>query len=101
MSEKGWYKGREGRALPRPDEATPNHHSDPLTSHPVNANDHDDPLATRSASPSSAGPTRAGDPRPGPGRMSDRPSAAAQLRDPDRYQIINEHGRGGLGRVSR
>ena len=63
----------------------------------MNANDNDDPLATRSASPSSAEPTRAGDPPPG--RMSER--RAAQLRDPDRYQIINEHGRGGLGRVSR
>src|SRR5882757_2805875 len=40
-------------------------------------------------------------PAPGTGRAYPRPSAAAQLRDPDRYQIINEHGRGGLGRVSR
>ncbi len=30
-----------------------------------------------------------------------RPNAANQLRDPERYQILGEHGRGGLGRVSR
>src|SRR5882757_5972570 len=40
-------------------------------------------------------------PAPGTGRAYPRPSAAAQLRDPDRYQILGEHGRGGLGRVSR
>ena len=31
----------------------------------------------------------------------DRLPAPLQIRDPDRYQIINEHGRGGLGRVFR
>jgi WD40 repeat protein len=30
-----------------------------------------------------------------------RHGGPAQLRDPERYQIIGEHGRGGLGRVSR
>jgi WD40 repeat protein len=30
-----------------------------------------------------------------------QPSALAQIRDPERYQVIGEHGRGGLGRVSR
>jgi WD40 repeat protein len=33
---------------------------------------------------------------PGP-----HPIAPTQLRDPERYQILGEHGRGGLGRVSR
>jgi eukaryotic-like serine/threonine-protein kinase len=30
-----------------------------------------------------------------------RPVAPTQVRDPERYQVIAEHGRGGLGRVSR
>ncbi|MCE9574882.1 MAG: protein kinase [Deltaproteobacteria bacterium] len=36
----------------------------------------------------------------GPGR-SDRLPAPLQYRDPERYQIVGEHGRGGLGRVLR
>jgi WD40 repeat protein len=31
----------------------------------------------------------------------DRRSAAFDVRDPDRYEVLGEHGRGGLGRVSR
>ena len=39
---------------------------------------------------------------PGPVPEPDlRPAAPTQVRDPDRYEIIAEHGRGGLGRVSR
>src|SRR5512140_356351 len=39
---------------------------------------------------------------PGPAPEPDlRPAAPTQVRDPDRYEIIAEHGRGGLGRVSR
>ncbi|HEY0476448.1 MAG TPA: serine/threonine-protein kinase [Kofleriaceae bacterium] len=57
------------------------------------AGTYDDPLATRSASPSSI---------VAPGAASAaRRSAATQLRDPARYDVIGEHGRGGLGRVSR
>jgi serine/threonine protein kinase len=66
----------------------------------VNPNDTDHPRETRSASPSSAEPASTSNPHPGT-RAHPSPSAVAQLRDPDRYQIINEHGRGGLGRVSR
>jgi len=39
---------------------------------------------------------------PGPEPEPDlRPVALSQFRDPDRYEIIAEHGRGGVGRVSR
>jgi hypothetical protein len=62
--------------------------------------------ATQPADPSSIDPTRTSEPQPAappahappPGQ---RPSGPAKLRDPERYQIIGEHGRGGLGRVSR
>ncbi len=57
-----------------------------------------DPNATRSASPSTAGSSCVD------ARVRPRPSrafATTQLRDPERYLIIGEHGRGGLGRVSR
>ncbi|MEO7734411.1 MAG: WD40 repeat domain-containing serine/threonine protein kinase, partial [Kofleriaceae bacterium] len=60
-----------------------------------------DPNATQTASPSTAEPASTIEPTPGARPTHHRPSAASQLRDPDRYQIINEHGRGGLGRVSR
>jgi len=53
-------------------------------------------VATRSASPSAAGETR----EP-PATTSTPDGAREPLGDPERYQIINEHGRGGLGRVSR
>jgi serine/threonine protein kinase len=61
---------------------------------------------TQPAAPSPADPTRTSEPlsaaQPGPTPAPDpRSLAATQLRDPDRYQIIGEHGRGGLGRVSR
>jgi len=34
-------------------------------------------------------------------RLLDRRAAAINARDPDRYHVLGEHGRGGLGRVSR
>jgi WD40 repeat protein len=67
----------------------------------VPPNDTHDPLETRSAAPSAAEAAITIEPHPVTGRAYPRPSAAAQHRDPDRYLIINEHGRGGLGRVSR
>jgi eukaryotic-like serine/threonine-protein kinase len=58
-------------------------------------------VATRSASPSAAGETRTSEPSTTATAPRDRHGATAQLGDPDRYQIISEYGRGGLGRVSR
>ncbi|HEY6177675.1 MAG TPA: serine/threonine-protein kinase, partial [Kofleriaceae bacterium] len=40
------------------------------------------------------------DEAPGPA-PSERPAAPLQLRDAARYQVVTEHGRGGLGRVMR
>jgi hypothetical protein len=61
---------------------------------------------TPSPSPSAANPTSAGEILAPVARVSEataRSSDAArsQFRDPDRYRILGEHGRGGLGRVSR
>ncbi len=53
-----------------------------------------DQLATESLSPSAAVP-RAGK------QLIAEPSVRAHPRDPERYHIMGEHGRGGLGRVSR
>ncbi|HEX7843397.1 MAG TPA: serine/threonine-protein kinase, partial [Kofleriaceae bacterium] len=63
-----------------------------------------DALATtQTASPSGADPRCTDGPAPStpPAPVQDVPSLAAQRRDPERYQILGEHGRGGLGRVSR
>jgi WD40 repeat protein len=61
--------------------------------------------ATQPAAPSPAGPTRTSEPLPtaaDPDPVANvRRSGPTQPRDPERYQIIGEHGRGGLGRVSR
>ncbi|HEY0477324.1 MAG TPA: WD40 repeat domain-containing serine/threonine-protein kinase [Kofleriaceae bacterium] len=38
---------------------------------------------------------------PAAARSGERPLAPVQLRDPERYLILGEHGRGGLGRVLR
>jgi tetratricopeptide (TPR) repeat protein len=61
----------------------------------VNASDQDDPPAgepdrTHTSAPSTVPPTE------GKGEAS-----AGLRRDPERYEIIGEHGRGGLGRVTR
>jgi WD40 repeat protein len=59
------------------------------------------------AAASLTGPTHTSEPIPkdplGPALecASDRPSLPTQFRDPHRYQFLGEHGRGGLGRVSR
>jgi serine/threonine protein kinase len=55
------------------------------------------------ASPSPADPTRtsASAAIAGPTQGSDPPATRRQTRDPGRYHILGEHGRGGLGRVSR
>jgi serine/threonine protein kinase len=68
----------------------------------------EDPFATQPAAPSSADPTRTSEPLPEPPRpepgaapLESRRSRPTPQRDPERYLIIGEHGRGGLGRVSR
>src|SRR5262249_23804831 len=38
---------------------------------------------------------------PGPDWTGPFPDPRTPLRDPERYQILGEHGRGGLGKVSR
>jgi len=56
----------------------------------------DDPTRTSTRNPSDASPAPiAGHP------PMERLPAPLQYRDPDRYQIVAEHGRGGLGRVYR
>jgi WD40 repeat protein len=61
--------------------------------------------ATQPAAPSPVGPTRTSEPLPTAADPDPVPnvrrSGPTQPRDPKRYQIIGEHGRGGLGRVSR
>src|SRR5439155_6203770 len=64
----------------------------------VKPGDHDGPAAPPSpaAATLTAEPPRA----QGSAPAGDAP-AGSQLRDPGRYDILGEHGRGGLGRVSR
>jgi WD40 repeat protein len=65
--------------------------------------------ATEDASPSAAvatspaGPTLTSEPLATEGSPppAEPPTAARQVRNPDRYHVLGEHGRGGLGRVSR
>ena len=59
---------------------------------------HDGPAAP----PSPADATLTAEPprAKGAATAGDAP-AGSQLRDPDRYEFLGEHGRGGLGRVSR
>ena len=71
----------------------------------------DDPSPTRSATPSAISPTRTSEPivpisplaPTAPGAAAADPTAvsAARLQSSERYQIIGEHGRGGIGLVSR
>src|SRR5512139_1063887 len=70
----------------------------------VKAGGNNDVLATQSASPldtsTSGDPT--GPPTVDTPEDSARPTIVGpQLRDAERYHIMGEHGRGGLGRVSR
>src|SRR5262245_30972222 len=56
--------------------------------------------------PTLAGPTQSaasqpGIVGPGPDPRSPPPALPIQIRDPRRYEFLGEHGRGGLGRVSR
>ena len=69
----------------------------------VQADRHDDVPETRPAGQSAGDPTRTGEPLGSPriATASTDPVPATRLRDPDRYRIVGEHGRGGLGRVSR
>ena len=71
----------------------------------VKPHGHDEDAATRTAAPSLQDPTRTSDPAAGSGRIERgvdaRPLGVTTQRDPARYQVIGEHGRGGLGRVSR
>jgi WD40 repeat protein len=74
----------------------------------VNLDGLDDLAATQPASPPSTDPspadaTRTAEPLRPPlsSQAGIPPSLAARPRDPERYQIMGEHGRGGLGRVSR
>ena len=66
----------------------------------------DDQRSTQPAGPAAGGATLTRDSilddRAADGRPAElRPLAPSQLRDPDRYLVLGEHGRGGLGRVSR
>jgi WD40 repeat protein len=71
----------------------------------VATKDNDDRLATSTAPASPGDGTRSiespSDGSGSPPGRSGSPRAANQLRDPNRYQVLGEHGRGGLGRVSR
>src|SRR5262245_33026165 len=52
-------------------------------------------------SPSPTDPTRTTEPTRSPQSLLTATAPAIQLRDPKRYHLLGEHGRGGLGRVSR
>jgi serine/threonine protein kinase/WD40 repeat protein len=58
-----------------------------------------DPDRTRSSDDQTRASAIAGTPRSGADKA--RRPAPLQYRDPDRYEVIAEHGRGGLGRVMR
>src|SRR5215468_1505156 len=58
------------------------------------------------AEPTHAGPTQSATSQPSivehePDAGSSPPALPIQVRDPRRYEFLGEHGRGGLGRVSR
>jgi eukaryotic-like serine/threonine-protein kinase len=66
----------------------------------VKFGDDNDPMATRPLGPSSTG-ARSSDPTNREPVRHARPLVGPHYRDPQRYHIMGEHGRGGLGRVSR
>jgi serine/threonine protein kinase len=66
----------------------------------VVASEQQDQVATRTASPSAAAEGEVRAPVEAT-TAAERWASAPRHRDPDRYEIISEHGRGGLGRVSR
>jgi WD40 repeat protein len=66
----------------------------------VKVGGNDDPLATERL-PSSSVATRVGDPPSGEPASDVGPLVGPQPRARERYEILGEHGRGGLGRVSR
>ena len=68
----------------------------------VNPEDRDDLAATASAMPSPSDATHTSESIAATSGGADpAPPPRSQVRDRERYQIIGEHGRGGLGRVSR
>jgi hypothetical protein len=69
----------------------------------VRSDGDDDVLETQPARPAAGDPTRTAEPLRSPPPASPVADliSATKLRDPDRYQILGEHGRGGLGRVAR
>ncbi|HEU4730132.1 MAG TPA: protein kinase [Kofleriaceae bacterium] len=84
---------------------------DPAIAPPTDKPERDESvLATEPASPSalprpgaeaSAAPTRLGPNIDAAASGAQRPRGPHRRRDPERYQILGEHGRGGLGCVSR
>jgi WD40 repeat protein len=90
-------------------DAHPANAATPSPSDPTRTSQPDDPPHTAaptpagSATPSPSDPTRTSQPDR-PATLPSRavwPAMAPQLRNQDRYDILGEHGRGGLGRVSR
>ena len=68
----------------------------------VTANENAEARASEAASSSPAEVTRTSESTRSPREAAARdPAGASRLRDPGRYRIVGEHGRGGLGKVSR
>ena len=69
----------------------------------VKSDDDEGLAATQLANRSAPNPTPAGEPKPStiPDPPADEPALAAQLVNRERYHFLGEHGRGGLGRISR
>ena len=63
--------------------------------------DQDGTLPTESAPLAGAAPPPPAERAPSPSRAGKPRGTSQQVRDPERYAILGEHGRGGLGRVSR
>ena len=67
----------------------------------VKSDDDEGLAATQLANPSAANPTRTGEAPATPDLSADAPELASQLCNRERYHFLGEHGRGGLGRISR